>query len=76
MPLSDAKKKANKKYNQNKTKMVGLRLINKEYELFENYCKNNQISMSGLIRQRIDDIIHPDLENAKNKTDLSDNNNE
>lgn len=76
MPLSDAKKKSNKKYNQNNTKQVSIRLINKEYELFEQYCKNNQISMSGLLRQRISDIIHPDADNCENTVKLSDNNNE
>lgn len=57
MPMSEARKKANEKYNKNKTKQITIRLVNKEYELFEKYCKENNISKSGLIRSRIKDII-------------------
>ena len=57
MPLSESQKKANKKYNKNKTKIVSIRLINKEYELYEQYCKEHNISKSGLLRERISDII-------------------
>lgn len=57
MPLSEAKKKANEKYIKNNTKQVSIRLINEEYELFENYCKSHNISKSGLLRERIADII-------------------
>lgn len=76
MPLSEAKKKANKKYNQNKTKTLNIRFQNKEYELLKQYCQIHTITMGTLIKSRIHDIIYPDLENAENKTDLSDNNNE
>lgn len=55
--LSESQKKANKKYNKNKTKIVSIRLINKEYELYEQYCKERNISKSGLLRERISDII-------------------
>lgn len=57
MPLSEAKRKSIDKYNKQKTKQVSIRLINEEYELFENYCKSHNISKSGLLRERIADII-------------------
>lgn len=57
--LSENRRKSIDKYNKNSTKQVSIRLINKEYELFENYCKENNISKSGLIRERIADIIKP-----------------
>lgn len=59
MPLSENSRKSIDKYNKEKTKQVTIRLINKEYELFENYCKTHNISKSGLLRERIADIIKP-----------------
>lgn len=56
--LSESQKKANKKYNKNSTKQISIRLINKEYELFEQYCKDHNKTKSGLLRERIADIIH------------------
>ena len=57
MALSESKKKANEKYNKNSTKQISIRLINKEYELFEKYCKDNNKTKSGVLRERISDII-------------------
>lgn len=59
MPLSEAKKKANKKYNDNKRKTFTVSLNLKEYELLDNYCKTNNLSRSGLVKTRIGDIINP-----------------
>lgn len=58
MPVSESQKKANEKYNKNSTKQVTIRLINKEYELYEQYCKEHNKTKSGLLRERIADIIH------------------
>lgn len=60
MALSESQKKASEKYIKNKTTQISIRLINKEYELFEKYCKEHNISKSGLLRSRILDIIKPE----------------
>lgn len=60
MAVSENKRKAIDKYNKNNTKMLNIRLINKEYELFEKYCKEHNKTKSGLLRERIYDIIHPE----------------
>ena len=58
MPLSDAQKKANKKWNKKNLKNLTISFYKKEYELLDNYCKENNISKSLLIKQRIADIIN------------------
>lgn len=58
MAISESQRKANKKYNKNSTKQISIRLINKEYELYERYCKEHNKTKSGLLRERIADIIH------------------
>ena len=60
MPLSDAQKKANKKWNNNNLKTFSVSLYKKEYELLDNYCKKNNISKSKLIKDRLLDIIKPE----------------
>lgn len=60
MALSDNSRKCIDNYNKTKTTQVSIRLINKEYELFEKYCKEHNISKSGLLRSRILDIIKPE----------------
>lgn len=57
MALSESQKKANEKYNKNSTKQISIRLVNKEYELFEQYCKKHNKTKSGVLRERISDII-------------------
>lgn len=47
MPVSESQRKANEKYNKNSTKQVTIRLINKEYELYEQYCKEHNKTKSG-----------------------------
>lgn len=57
MPLSESRKRANKKWSQNNTKLLTVRFNNKDIELIENYCKQNNISKSKLIRDRLSDIL-------------------
>ena len=58
MPLSDAQKKAIKKWHKDNLKNLTISLYIKEYELLDNYYKKNNISKSLLIKQRIADIIN------------------
>lgn len=57
MPLSDAQKKATKKWHNNNLKNLTISLYKKEYELLDNYCNENNITKSKLIKDRLSDII-------------------
>ena len=58
MPVSEAKKKANKKWEKKNIKAFTVSLYKKEYELLDNYCKENNISKNKFIKSRIADIIN------------------
>lgn len=53
MSVSDAQKKANKKYFENNYKQVKLSMPIKEAENLENYCKDHNYSKAGFIREAI-----------------------
>lgn len=59
MPLSEARKKATKKWNSNNLKSFSISLYKKEYELLDNYCKENNVSKAKVIKDRLADIINP-----------------
>lgn len=58
MPLSEAQKKANKKYNQLHTKTVNIRFQLEQYEKLKKYCELHNISIGSLVKDRINDIIN------------------
>ena len=53
MTVSEAQKKANKKYFDNNYKQVKLSMPVKEAEDLENYCKEKNCSKAGFIRDAI-----------------------
>lgn len=56
-PVSDAKKKANKKWNDANYKQVKLSMPNEEAEALERYCKDKGYTKAGFIRQAIKEKI-------------------
>lgn len=51
MTVSDAKKKANKKWQDANCKRVQLVLPNKEAEQIDSFCKKHDLSRNGFFRQ-------------------------
>lgn len=50
-PVSDAKKRANKKWQDANCKRVQLVIPNEEAEIIENYCSEKNISKNGFFRE-------------------------
>lgn len=50
-------KKYAKKWNENNTKTITIRLSNSQYEKLQNYCDSNNIARATFIKSRISDII-------------------
>lgn len=50
MAISEAQKRANKRYNDAKTKMLGLRFSDREYDLLE-WIKSQEPSASGYLKE-------------------------
>ena len=63
MTVSDAQKKANKKYFENNYKQVKLSMPIKEAEALDNYCKEKNCSKAGFIRDAIKEKIERDSGN-------------
>ena len=57
MAVSEAKKKANKKWNEANYKQIKLSIPNEEAEILENHCRKNGYTKAGFIRQAIKDKI-------------------
>ena len=57
MPVSEAQKKASKKYFDNNYKQVKLSMSIKEAEMLEDYCKEHNCSKAGFIREAIQEKI-------------------
>ena len=60
MTVSEAQKKANKKYFDNNYKQVKLSMPVKEAEDLENYCKEKNCSKAGFIRDAIKEKMDRD----------------
>jgi predicted DNA-binding protein len=60
MAISEAQKKANKKYFDNNYKQVKLSMPIKEAEALENFCKKKNCSKAGFIRDAIKEKIERD----------------
>lgn len=63
MAVSDAQKKANKKYFDNNYKQVKLSMPIKEAEELEEHCKRFQYTKAGFIRDAIKEKIERDISN-------------
>lgn len=63
MTVSDAQKKANKKYFDNNYKQVKLSMPIKEAEELEEHCKRFQYTKAGFIRDAIKEKIEKDISN-------------
>lgn len=50
-PVSEAKKRANKKWQDANCKRVQLVIPNEEAEIIENYCSEKNISKNGFFRE-------------------------
>ena len=61
MAVSEAQKKASKKYFDNNYKQVKLSMPIKEAEIFEEYCKKHNYSKAGFIREAIQEKIAREL---------------
>jgi hypothetical protein len=57
MPNYEYKKEYNKKWNDNNTKTITIRLSNSQYDKLQKYCKDNNIARATIIKSRISDII-------------------
>lgn len=57
MPNYEYKKEYNKKWNENNTKTITIRLSNSQYEKLQNYCDSNNIARATFIKSRIVDVI-------------------
>ena len=60
MPVSEAKKKANKKWNDANYKQVKLSMPIAEAEALDKYCKENGLTKAGFIRELIKERIKKD----------------
>ena len=61
MPVSEAQKRASKKYFDNNYKQVKLSMPIKEAEILEEYCKKHNYSKAGFIREAIQEKIQREL---------------
>ena len=61
MAVSEAQKKASKKYFDNNYKQVKLSMPIKEAEILEEYCKKHNYSKAGFIREAIQEKIQREL---------------
>jgi len=52
-PVSEAKKRANKKWESNNCKQIRLVLPNEQAERLEKFCKENKQSKNGFIKSAI-----------------------
>ena len=59
-PVSEAKKRANKKWTDANYKQVKLSMPNAEAEALENHCKKFNYSKAGFIRQAIKEKMAAD----------------
>jgi hypothetical protein len=53
MAVSEAKRKANKRWNASNMKQINLPLVNAEYEALNMYCEAKQIPKNTFIRLAI-----------------------
>lgn len=60
MGISEAQKKASKKYFDNNYKQVKLSMPIQEAETLENFCKEKNCSKAGFIRDAIKEKIERD----------------
>jgi len=60
MAISEAQKKASKKYFDNNYKQVKLSMPIKEAEALEDFCKKKKCSKAGFIRDAIKEKIERD----------------
>ena len=60
MAVSDAKKKANKKWQDANCKRIQLVVPNAEVALIEEYCKKNNLSKNGFFRMAAKEMIERD----------------
>lgn len=58
MAVSEAKKRANKKWESNNCKQIRLVLPNEQAERLDEYCKENNESKNGFIKQAIDEKLN------------------
>lgn len=58
MPLSEAKKIANRKWDKNNLKIIRAYLTFKEYDEFVTFCKQHGFSQSGFIKEAIKDKMN------------------
>lgn len=56
-PVSEAKKRANKKWHDANYTQVKLSMPNEEAEILDSYCKEKGHTKAGFIRQAIKDKI-------------------
>lgn len=63
MALTDAQRKANKKYFDKNYKQVKLSMPNTEAQALEEYCKENDCSKNGFIREAVKEKIERDSSN-------------
>ena len=56
-PVSEAKKKANKKWETNNCKQIRLVLPNEQAERLEAFCKTTKQSKNGFIKEAIDEKL-------------------
>lgn len=59
MPISEAKKRANAKWNKANTQTFTIRLNNEQFNRLQKYCEENNIARAEFIKSRITDIINP-----------------
>jgi len=63
MSVSEAQKRASKKYFNSNYKQVKLSMPNNEAEALETYCNNNNYSKAGFIREAIKEKMNRDSSN-------------
>lgn len=63
MTISEAQKRASKKYFDNNYKQVKLSMPIKEAELLEKHCSDNGYTKAGFIREAIKEKIERDNQN-------------
>lgn len=64
MALSEAKRKANDKWIKENYKQVKLSMPNEEARILEEYCKKNDCSKAGFIRDAVKEKIERDTQES------------
>ena len=66
MPVSDAKKRANRKYNEKAYDRIELKVIKGKKETLQNHAQSKGESLNGFVNRAIDEAVERDTMEGAN----------